>query len=88
MRAGRHTACAWSRERYTHTYIRPDPQGEPELLAVSQRALQDLGLSEDEAKNDEFKGVAGKKLLTWNESKLEEGIYPWAQCYSGYQFEQ
>jgi uncharacterized protein YdiU (UPF0061 family) len=71
------------------TYVRPDPQGEPELLAVSPRALQDLGLKEDEAESEEFKEVvAGRKVLTWDESKPEEGIYPWAQCYGGYQFGQ
>ncbi|KAE8843907.1 hypothetical protein HRS9122_05010 [Pyrenophora teres f. teres] len=72
-----------------YTYVRPDPQGEPELLAVSQRALRDLGLKEEEAETEEFKEVvAGKKILTWDESKPEEGIYPWAQCYGGYQFGQ
>jgi uncharacterized protein YdiU (UPF0061 family) len=72
-----------------YTYVRPDSQGEPELLAVSQRALQDLGLSEEEAKTDEFREVvAGKKILTWDESTPEQGIYPWAQCYGGYQFGQ
>jgi uncharacterized protein YdiU (UPF0061 family) len=71
------------------TYVRPDPQGEAELLAVSERALQDIGLSEEEAKSEEFKDVvAGKKILTWDESKPDEGIYPWAQCYGGYQFGQ
>jgi uncharacterized protein YdiU (UPF0061 family) len=72
-----------------YTYVRPDSQGEPELLAVSQRALQDLGLDEEEAKTDAFKEVvAGKKILTWDESTPEQGIYPWAQCYGGYQFGQ
>jgi uncharacterized protein YdiU (UPF0061 family) len=71
------------------TYVRPDPQGEAELLAVSQRALHDIGLSEQEAQSQEFKDVvAGKKILTWDESKPNEGIYPWAQCYGGYQFGQ
>jgi uncharacterized protein YdiU (UPF0061 family) len=71
------------------TYVRPDPQGEAELLAVSQRALQDIGLSEEEAQSQEFKDVvAGRKILTWDESKPDEGIYPWAQCYGGYQFGQ
>ena len=72
-----------------YTYVRPDPQGESELLAVSQRAVQDIGLNEEEAKTEEFKElVAGRKILTWDESKPEEGIYPWAQCYGGYQFGQ
>ncbi|KNG45563.1 hypothetical protein TW65_07814 [Stemphylium lycopersici] len=72
-----------------YTYVRPDSQGEPELLTVSQRALQDIGLKEEEAKTDEFKDtVAGKKILTWDEKNPEAGIYPWAQCYGGYQFGQ
>ncbi|KAF1938367.1 UPF0061-domain-containing protein [Clathrospora elynae] len=71
------------------TYVRPDSQGEPELLAVSQRALQDIGLNEEEAETEEFKDfVSGKKILTWDASKPDEGIYPWAQCYGGYQFGQ
>ena len=71
------------------TYVRPDPQGEAELLAVSPRALQDIGLKEEEAETEEFKEfVAGRKVVTWDESKPEEGIYPWAQCYGGYQFGQ
>lgn len=72
-----------------YTYVRPDPQGEAELLAVSQRALHDIGLKEEEAKTDDFKDVvAGKKILTWDEKDPEAGIYPWAQCYGGYQFGQ
>ncbi|KAH7355921.1 hypothetical protein BKA66DRAFT_515793 [Pyrenochaeta sp. MPI-SDFR-AT-0127] len=72
-----------------YTYVRPDPQGDSELLAVSQRALQDIGLKEEEATTDEFKDVvAGKKTLAWDEAKPDEGIYPWAQCYGGYQFGQ
>ncbi|KAJ4370025.1 hypothetical protein N0V83_005789 [Neocucurbitaria cava] len=72
-----------------YTYVRPDAQGEAELLAVSQRALQDIGLKEEEAETEEFKDVvAGRKILTWDEEKPDEGIYPWAQCYGGYQFGQ
>ncbi|EOA88662.1 uncharacterized protein SETTUDRAFT_168461 [Exserohilum turcica Et28A] len=72
-----------------YTYVRPDPEGEAELLAVSQRALQDIGLQEDEAETDDFKDVvSGRKILTWDEKNPEAGIYPWAQCYGGYQFGQ
>ncbi|KAL5116701.1 hypothetical protein ACEQ8H_005450 [Pleosporales sp. CAS-2024a] len=72
-----------------YTYVRPEPQGDAELLAVSQRALQDIGLSEEAAKSQDFKDVvSGRKILTWDESKPDEGIYPWAQCYGGYQFGQ
>lgn len=71
------------------TYVRPDAQGEPELLAVSSRALKDIGLSEDEPASQEFRDfVAGKTITTWTEDKPDEGIYPWAQCYGGYQFGQ
>ncbi|KAG9204750.1 hypothetical protein G6514_009980 [Epicoccum nigrum] len=72
-----------------YTYVRPDPQGESEVLGVSQRALRDLGLKEEEAQTDEFKQlVSGGKILTWDPEKPDEGIYPWAQCYGGYQFGQ
>ncbi|CAO2648678.1 Nn.00g079450.m01.CDS01 [Neocucurbitaria sp. VM-36] len=72
-----------------YTYVRPDAQGEAELLAVSQRALQDIGLKEEEVETEEFKDVvAGRKISTWDEEKPDEGIYPWAQCYGGYQFGQ
>ncbi|KAI8943362.1 hypothetical protein NX059_001377 [Plenodomus lindquistii] len=72
-----------------YTYVRPDAQAENELLAVSPRALQDLGINDSEAETDEFKDVvSGKTILTWDESKPDEGIYPWAQCYGGYQFGQ
>ncbi|KAF2128753.1 UPF0061-domain-containing protein [Dothidotthia symphoricarpi CBS 119687] len=72
-----------------YTYVRPDPIGEAELLGVSQRALQALGLNEEEAQSEEFKEVvSGSKILTWDAEKPDEGVYPWAQCYGGYQFGQ
>ena len=70
-----------------YTFVRPEPAQEPELLATSRRALIDIGLKPEEAETDEFKQlVSGNKIL-WDEEK-EEGIYPWAQCYGGYQFGQ
>ncbi|PSN68165.1 UPF0061-domain-containing protein [Corynespora cassiicola Philippines] len=89
-----------------YTYVRPETAKNPELLCVSQRALRDLGLKEEEASTDEFREVfAGNQILTWSESdsdkkqsedtngepdgiRDQEGIYPWAQCYGGYQFGQ
>lgn len=66
-----------------YTYVRPEKKEAPELLAVSSRALRDLGLQEGEAKTDQFRDVfSGNKILTWDEEK-SEGIYPWAQCYGG-----
>ncbi|KAF2016737.1 UPF0061-domain-containing protein [Aaosphaeria arxii CBS 175.79] len=70
------------------TYVRPEITHSPELLAVSDRAVQDLGLDPKETETEEFNQVfAGNKLLTWDE-ETKEGIYPWAQCYGGYQFGQ
>lgn len=74
-----------------YTYVRPEPVEDPELLCVSPRALKDIGLREEEALNEEFKQVfSGNKILTWDEDQNKEGggIYPWAQCYGGYQFGQ
>jgi uncharacterized protein YdiU (UPF0061 family) len=68
------------------TYVRPEETEDPELLAVSSRALKSIGLAENEASTEDFKAiVAGNKIL-WSEDKPDEGIYPWAQCYGGWQF--
>ncbi|KAH0541890.1 hypothetical protein FGG08_003695 [Glutinoglossum americanum] len=68
------------------TYVRPEPAKEPELLAVSQAALRDIGLGEGAEKTEEFKDVvSGNKILGWS-GETGEGIYPWAQCYGGFQF--
>ena len=71
-----------------YTYVRPECTKSPELLAVSPAALKDLGISPDEASTQEFKqAMAGNLILTWDE-EMNQGIYPWAQCYGGYQFGQ
>jgi uncharacterized protein YdiU (UPF0061 family) len=68
------------------TWVRPEEAKDPELLSVSPAALRDLGIKEGEEKTEDFKQtVAGNRLLGWNEEK-EEGGYPWAQCYGGWQF--
>ena len=68
------------------TWVRPEESIEPELLSVSPAALRDLGIQEGEEKTEEFRQtVAGNRLLGWNEEK-QEGGYPWAQCYGGWQF--
>ncbi len=65
-----------------YTYVRPEESKEPELLCVSERAMEDIGLRPGEEKTEEFKQmVAGNKFF-WDESS-GEGIYPWAQCYGG-----
>jgi uncharacterized protein YdiU (UPF0061 family) len=68
------------------TWVRPEEAKEPELLGVSPVAMKDLGIKEGEKKTEEFKQtVAGNRLLGWDAEK-EEGGYPWAQCYGGWQF--
>ncbi|KAJ9604729.1 hypothetical protein H2200_010843 [Cladophialophora chaetospira] len=68
------------------TYVRPEPSDEPELLAVSKAALRDIGLAESEATSEELKQVVAGNKFYWDEENPEEGIYPWAQCYGGFQF--
>lgn len=68
-----------------YTYVRPEEVKEPELLAVSYQAMRDIGLREGEGKTEEFKQlVAGNKMM-WD-PETQTGIYPWAQCYGGWQF--
>lgn len=70
------------------TWVRPEEQKDPELLAVSPAALRDIGIKASEANSEDFRQfVAGNKLYGWDEEKLEGG-YPWAQCYGGFQFGQ
>ncbi|KAJ4423450.1 hypothetical protein N0V82_001923 [Gnomoniopsis sp. IMI 355080] len=70
------------------TWVRPEPQTEPELLAVSPAALRDLNINAAETKTDAFRHFAvGNTLLGWDDENLEGG-YPWAQLYGGFQFGQ
>lgn len=70
------------------TWVRPEPQTDPELLAVSPAALRDLNIQASEAASEQFRQFAvGNVLLGWNESQLAGG-YPWAQLYGGFQFGQ
>ncbi|KAK3293279.1 uncharacterized protein B0H64DRAFT_419072 [Chaetomium fimeti] len=69
------------------TWVRPETQKEPELLAVSPAAMRDLGLAQSEAETEEFKEtVVGNKILGWDSETLSGPGYPWAQCYGGFQF--
>ncbi|KAL6720187.1 hypothetical protein ACLMJK_002108 [Lecanora helva] len=68
-----------------YTYVRPEQTENPELLGVSQTAMRDIGLADGEEKTEEFKNVVAGNQFFWDE-KREEGIYPWAQCYGGWQF--
>jgi uncharacterized protein YdiU (UPF0061 family) len=69
------------------TWVRPEIQKDPELLAVSPAAMRDLGLAQSEAETDDFKEtVAGNKMHGWDSETLSGPGYPWAQCYGGFQF--
>ncbi|KAK5660839.1 hypothetical protein OQA88_12210 [Cercophora sp. LCS_1] len=70
-----------------YTWVRPELQKDPELLAVSPAAMRDIGLRQSEAETEEFKQtVVGNKLHGWDEETLSGPGYPWAQCYGGFQF--
>ncbi|CAN8103781.1 unnamed protein product [Discula destructiva] len=70
------------------TWVRPDTQKDPELLAVSPAALRDLNIHPSETATDGFtQFAAGNTLLGWDEDSLQGG-YPWAQLYGGFQFGQ
>lgn len=64
-----------------YTYVRPEPADEPELLSVSAKAMEDIGLKPGEENTPEFKEVVSGNKIFW--SKENGGIYPWAQCYGG-----
>ena len=102
-----------------YTFVPPVPVEEPELLAVSENAMNDIGLDIGEKETQDFRDlVAGNKIL-WSEDPEDQnrqgqgigeketegnevlgskdredqnwqgqGIYPWAQCYGGWQFGQ
>ncbi|KAL1841410.1 hypothetical protein VTJ49DRAFT_7087 [Mycothermus thermophilus] len=69
------------------TWVRPETQQDPELLAISPAAMHDLGLALSEADTDDFRQtVVGNKLYGWDPDTLSGPGYPWAQCYGGFQF--
>lgn len=81
------------------TWVRPEAQQDPELLAISPAALRDLGLAPTEATTDLFRQwAAGNVLLGWDGEGGDDaagagtgtgtGGYPWAQLYGGFQFGQ
>lgn len=64
-----------------YTFVRPEPTEDSELLGVSPKAMEDIGLKLGEEENPDFKAlVAGNKIF-WDEEN--GGIYSWAQCYGG-----
>ncbi|KAL4761408.1 YdiU domain protein [Aspergillus foveolatus] len=66
------------------TFVRPETTEDPELLGVSPRAMKDLGLKPGEENTAQFKAVVAGNEFYWDEEN--GGVYPWAQCYGGWQF--
>ncbi|KAL2863598.1 YdiU domain protein [Aspergillus lucknowensis] len=66
------------------TFVRPETNEDPELLGVSSKAIQDIGLKAGEENTTQFKAVVSGNEFFWEEGR--GGIYPWAQCYGGWQF--
>lgn len=74
-----------------YTFVRPEPIQNFELLGVSKNALRDLGIDPASVDTDEFKEtVAGNRIITieGKEEPDDSDVYPWAQCYGGFQFGQ
>ncbi|THC92615.1 hypothetical protein EYZ11_007897 [Aspergillus tanneri] len=67
-----------------YTYVRPEPTEATELLGVSPKAVADLGLKPGEELTPKFQALVSGNEFNWNEDT--GGIYPWAQCYGGWQF--
>ncbi|KKK22854.1 hypothetical protein ARAM_005889 [Aspergillus rambellii] len=67
-----------------YTFVRPEPTEDPELLSVSPKAMADLGLKPGEESTAQFKALVSGNEIFWSEES--GGIYPWAQCYGGWQF--
>lgn len=63
------------------TYVRPEPSDEPELLGVSPKAMEDIGLKHGEKDTQHFLDVVSGNKIFWDQDK--GGIYPWSQCYGG-----
>ncbi|KAI4171200.1 MAG: hypothetical protein LQ343_004406 [Gyalolechia ehrenbergii] len=68
-----------------YTFVRPEKTSEPELLGISQAAMRDIGLRAGEEDTADFKSLVAGNKIYWDPS-TKKGIYPWAQCYGGYQF--
>ena len=64
-----------------YTYVRPEPSEDPELLGVSPRAMEDIGLQPGQENTQEFRDLVSGNKIFWDEER--GGVYPWAQCYGG-----
>ncbi|PWY65348.1 UPF0061-domain-containing protein [Aspergillus heteromorphus CBS 117.55] len=67
-----------------YTFVRPEPTEESEILGISRKAMEDLGLKLGEEFTPQFKALVSGNAFYWDDK--DGGIYPWAQCYGGWQF--
>ena len=61
------------------SYTLPDKNPDPELLAVSPKALDDIDLDPEEIRTDDF-------LQVFSGNKILGNTRPWSLCYGGHQF--
>jgi uncharacterized protein YdiU (UPF0061 family) len=75
-----------------YTFVRPDAMKSSELVGVSKAALRDLAIDPTTIDSEDFKKtVSGEKIITLpgeDGTPEDTSVYPWAQCYGGYQFGQ
>ncbi|KAI9923679.1 hypothetical protein MW887_008412 [Aspergillus wentii] len=62
-----------------YTFVRPETAEDTELLGISPKAMDDLGLKPGEEHTAQFKSMVAGNEIFWSEQN--GGIYPWAQCY-------
>ncbi|MEZ4969530.1 MAG: YdiU family protein [Flavobacteriaceae bacterium] len=61
------------------SYVAPKSTSKPNMIHTANKLAQDLGLTEDDLKSDEFKNIfSGNSVLP--------GTNPYAMCYGGHQF--
>lgn len=61
------------------SFVTPKKTGKPKLLHVSEEMLENIGLTQEDAKSEDF-----LKIFTGN--KVMKGTNPYAMCYGGHQF--
>lgn len=59
--------------------VSPTPCSKPEVIHFSSEMLDELGISEDDAKKDDFRDI-------FSGNKIYDNTQPYAMCYGGHQF--
>lgn len=65
------------------TWTKPEIREQGKLIAISEPAMQEMGLRREEAETELFEQTFVGEYIFEDESN---NIYPWAQAYSGWQF--